>query len=158
MSYKLLAVIFAIILLTLLTIKPELALMAFIIGGLLSYFLNFKEESNHALFLLHGGSKTPTSGKEKLVHFLFLKQNYLNTKVWNEKRKLVLARDNYTCQSCGCKDKSLSVHHLSGYNKIPYESTNCLVALCQDCHTKQHEKLGYPQSYQEYMNWDVKLV
>lgn len=59
---------------------------------------------------------------------------------WQTIRKAILARDAYTCQSCGAqpKDEPLHVHH-----KIPFRSFTStilanepgnLVTLCKNCH------------------------
>ena len=31
---------------------------------------------------------------------------------WQRRRLEILQRDDFTCQICGCKDKTLHVHHL----------------------------------------------
>ena len=35
---------------------------------------------------------------------------------YSEFVKMVLARDNYTCQCCGTNNNDMRVHHLDGYN------------------------------------------
>lgn len=53
---------------------------------------------------------------------------------WQDKRKVILLRDNYQCQLCNCKDTSLHVHHLE-YNGEPWEvSDDKLITYCEDCH------------------------
>lgn len=94
----------------------------------------------------------------KLVEFRLLKTSYLHSPQWDNKRKQVLARDNYTCQSCGIDGVPLSVHHISGYHLIPNEPITCLVSLCKECHTYEHEKHGYPNTYAEYMFWDYPIT
>ena len=57
-------------------------------------------------------------------------------------RKLVLKRDNYTCQKCGCDDKQLHCHHITGVEINPVESAdidNC-ITLCIDCHKEVHKQ------------------
>ena len=57
-------------------------------------------------------------------------------------RKLVLKRDNYTCQKCNAKDKELHCHHYEGIEVNPIESAdidNC-ITLCIDCHHETHSK------------------
>jgi len=50
-------------------------------------------------------------------------------------RKMVLKRDNYTCQMCGDK-KNLQVDHIqrfSDYEELRFSTDNCRT-LCMDCH------------------------
>ena len=60
---------------------------------------------------------------------------------WQKKRLEILERDNWTCRFCGCKDKSLHVHHLFYLPKRePWEyPRGFLIALCEDCHTGLNE-------------------
>lgn len=63
---------------------------------------------------------------------------------WQKKKNSILDRDNYTCQFCGAKDKTLHVHHLYySENKSPWEyEDDSLITLCEDCHEAEHiEKL-----------------
>jgi 5-methylcytosine-specific restriction endonuclease McrA len=58
----------------------------------------------------------------------------------------VLERDNYTCQTCGCKTH-LDVHHKDGksYKKMRKKANNAfdnLITLCRTCHNIQHAKNG----------------
>lgn len=100
----------------------------------------------------------PDSDEVLLFSFRQNKLAYLKTVFWDTKRLTRLKLDNYTCQSCGITEVPLHVHHLKDYDKLGDEDLNSLVSLCSDCHTFQHEQLGYPQTYQDYMNWNVKLV
>jgi len=61
---------------------------------------------------------------------------------WQKKRLEVLQKDNFTCQYCGNKEKTLHVHHLC-YPKSgnPWESDlSALITLCSDCHSVEHLK------------------
>ena len=55
-------------------------------------------------------------------------------------RKLVLKRDNYTCQKCGATDKELHCHHYEGIEVNPVESADIdmCITLCKDCHNEVH--------------------
>lgn len=67
---------------------------------------------------------------------------------WQKKRLEILQHDDFTCQMCGAKDKTLHVHHtiyIPGRNIWEYEK-NQLVTLCEDCHSKEHGE------YQEKLN------
>lgn len=93
----------------------------------------------------------------KLRAFISMKSDYLRQPIWNSKRLAVLRRDDYTCQSCGDSGVVLHVHHTRDYCLIPNEPTSSLVALCATCHTYQHTLYGYPQTYEDYMNWNAPL-
>ena len=66
-----------------------------------------------------------------------------------ELRKLVLERDNWTCQKCGAnKDDDITVtlhcHHIDPVKNNPIESAdmdNC-VTLCKACHKEVHKQKG----------------
>ena len=66
-----------------------------------------------------------------------------------ELRKLVLERDNWTCQKCGAnKDDDITVtlhcHHIDPVKNNPIESAdmdNC-VTLCKACHNEAHSRKG----------------
>ena len=66
-----------------------------------------------------------------------------------ELRKLVLERDNWTCQKCGAnKNEDITVtlhcHHIDSVKNNPIESAdmdNC-VTLCKDCHKEVHKQKG----------------
>lgn len=90
----------------------------------------------------------------KLFIYRQNKRAYLRTVFWTSKRKTILTRDKFTCQSCGITNVSLHVHHLRDYNKLGDESLDALVSLCSNCHIKWHQKYGYPTTYDEYMQWN----
>jgi len=59
-----------------------------------------------------------------------------------ELRKLVLKRDNYTCQICGKKEVELHCHHVDPVVNNPIESAdvdNC-ITLCKKCHIHIHKE------------------
>ena len=66
-----------------------------------------------------------------------------------ELRKLVLERDNWTCQKCGAnKNNDITVtlhcHHIDPVKNNPIESAdmdNC-VTLCKACHKEVHKQKG----------------
>ena len=131
---------------------PWLLLVLVLVFLYLALFGNFSliDDLNHP-------KTTKQLDTSDLTHFMFVKAQYLRSYEWAYKRSLVLERDNYQCKKCG-STRSLQVHHLSGYSQLPKEPITCLVTLCSKCHQKQHDKFGYPQTYEEYMNWSVYLV
>ena len=52
---------------------------------------------------------------------------------WEELKKLVWRRDNYTCQVCG-KRPSYQVHHIIPRRKGGKDELSNLVTLCGLCH------------------------
>lgn len=54
---------------------------------------------------------------------------------WQKKRLEILDRDQFTCQCCTDKTKTLCVHHKS-YAGEPWEIENSeLITYCIDCHS-----------------------
>lgn len=62
---------------------------------------------------------------------------YLESGDWQERRRMVLERDNYVCQACR-KARATHAHHLS-YDHIGAEPLFELVAICRDCHERLTE-------------------
>ena len=96
----------------------------------------------------------PLDDKTNLFIFRSNKKGYLQSDVWQGKRKAVLKRDKYTCQCCGESGIPLHIHHLREYNQLGTESLSSLVSLCQPCHLAWHTKYGFPSTFQDYMNWN----
>lgn len=84
---------------------------------------------------------------------------------YDEWRKEVFERDNYTCQCCGDnRGGNLIGHHKDGYDwcvERRIDVTNG-VTLCENCHKKFHSIYGYggntEQQFEEFMNNDKKEV
>ena len=66
---------------------------------------------------------------------------------YNDWRKEVYKRDNYTCQCCGVvgNGHNLNAHHIYGYTEYKDLGTdiNNGVTLCEDCHKRYHKQYGY---------------
>lgn len=61
---------------------------------------------------------------------------------WQKKRLEIMQRDEFTCQACDSKEKTLNVHHCyykKGADPWDYENES-LVTLCEECH--ESEKVG----------------
>lgn len=71
------------------------------------------------------------------------KRKYFEYEQW---RKNVFMRDNYTCQCCGDKKGgNLVAHHLDSYDwcKEKRIDVNNGITLCEKCHTDFHKVYGY---------------
>jgi 5-methylcytosine-specific restriction endonuclease McrA len=81
----------------------------------------------------------PTYNQKK-----YPKDYKLNTsrEVQPELRKLVLRRDNYTCQKCDATNVELHCHHYEGVEVNPIESADIdqCITLCKECHNEVHKK------------------
>ena len=63
---------------------------------------------------------------------------YISSEVWREKRMQRLRLDGFQCQKCGT-GKNLRVHHIT-YENFGHEPMEDLITLCDNCHSKVHEK------------------
>jgi len=57
---------------------------------------------------------------------------------WQELRRQILHRDNYTCQQCG-NNNYLEVHHLRAKHKGGTDEPVNLITLCETCHILNDE-------------------
>lgn len=59
---------------------------------------------------------------------------------WQKIRLQVFERDEWTCQSCGSKERNLQVHHLKYFSgKDPWEyELHFLITYCDQCHETEH--------------------
>jgi hypothetical protein len=60
---------------------------------------------------------------------------------WQKKRLEIFERDEWTCQICGSKDVTLSVHHfhyVHGFEPWNYKNDS-LITLCFECHNEEYE-------------------
>ena len=54
---------------------------------------------------------------------------------WQKKRLGILDRDDWACQHCGSKDRTLHVHHIKYESHDPWETDDkWLLTLCAECH------------------------
>jgi len=76
---------------------------------------------------------------------------------WQRKRLLVFKRDNWTCQKCGSKEDSLTVHHICYVpGADPWDHPDeLLLTLCEFCHVK--EKTILPSRKFQLITWAVLL-
>jgi len=64
------------------------------------------------------------------------------SKKYQEWRKKVFKRNNYTCQKCGKRNCYLVAHHLRPFSKYPKLRfrVNNGITLCRDCHYEAHSR------------------
>lgn len=67
-------------------------------------------------------------------------QEFLNGDYWQTVRKVILERDNYTCQHCGAT-RNLQVHHLTyEHHGREHLFPEDLLTLCRSCHEQVHSE------------------
>jgi hypothetical protein len=55
---------------------------------------------------------------------------------WQELRRQILERDNYSCQHCNSRDR-LEIHHLKPRRQGGKDAPENLITWCENCHTQQ---------------------
>lgn len=81
---------------------------------------------------------------------------------WDQRRKSVYRRDNFTCQNCGRKggphgNAELHAHHIVPKSKGGSHKQSNLVTICKDCHNAIHTQSVAPSSTMRGSN-DVEEV
>lgn len=64
---------------------------------------------------------------------------YLKSTEWQKARRKALKHAEYRCQLCNQADR-LNVHHRN-YSRLGAEKDADLIVLCENCHSKFHDKL-----------------
>lgn len=64
---------------------------------------------------------------------------YIRSPEWRRKRNSKLHSVGWRCEICGVNNRQskLEVHHII-YDTIPHESWNDLLAVCRECHQREH--------------------
>lgn len=73
--------------------------------------------------------------EQKNNNFNYYNKVYLKSNEWQNKRKIVLNRDNNKCRCCN--DNATEVHHIN-YDTLFKENFNILISVCRSCHKKIH--------------------
>lgn len=60
---------------------------------------------------------------------------------WDEIRRRVYFRDNYTCQRCGATGVRLHCAHIISLSKGGTNDYSNLETVCEDCHIAEHPHL-----------------
>lgn len=71
-------------------------------------------------------------------------KDYLKTDHWYHLRRQILKAAEYRCQLCYRKDLPIHVHHRT-YVRRGRERLSDLIALCERCHAKFHDRLNLPE-------------
>lgn len=80
---------------------------------------------------------------------------------YTEWRKEVYKRDNYTCQICGDNSGgNLNAHHLEGYAKNKKLRTIVLngITLCEFCHKEFHNRYGYNNTKEQFIEFTGEII
>ena len=111
--------------------------------------------------LFMSGENAPNWNPNKTKKDRVVERNYPE---YMEFVRIVLARDNYTCQCCGKHGVDLDVHHLDGYNWCIEKRTDETngITLCKNCHSNFHANYGYgdntKEQFEEWFGRTIKLV
>lgn len=62
-------------------------------------------------------------------------QKYLKTRHWQKTRKQAMRKARGRCKKCG--KAARDIHHKT-YKRVGKEKQSDLMALCRECHQKQH--------------------
>ena len=64
------------------------------------------------------------------------------SKDYQEWRKAVFERDDYTCQKCSKRGGTINAHHIKSFKDFPDLQTELSngVTLCDECHRKVHKE------------------
>lgn len=75
-------------------------------------------------------------------------QKRVQEESWKKLRKLIYARDNWTCQKCFKKcHKDIQCHHIIPFRITKDDRKENLVTLCKGCHLK--EELKFFKTYEK---------
>ena len=80
---------------------------------------------------------------------------------WNEIRKAVYERDNYTCRKCNKKLTKPHAHHLIPWERGGTNDLSNLLTLCGRCHIKeenQYRRVGLTNYVRRYIADNKKLI
>ena len=83
-----------------------------------------------------GGYYIVRCGNYERIHSLYYR--YLHSEDWKWKKAKALKRAEYRCSLCGT-GKNLEVHHIT-YKNLFNEDDDDLLAVCENCHKKIHDK------------------
>jgi 5-methylcytosine-specific restriction endonuclease McrA len=88
-------------------------------------------------------------------------KKYFEDPRWRAKRKIIMERDNWRCQSEGGHAGDLIVHHRNYTTSEPWnELDENLITLCEKHHQAEHDDLGSAASavanVLKHSNWMVK--
>jgi 5-methylcytosine-specific restriction endonuclease McrA len=96
-------------------------------------------------------------------------KRYRDNERFDGLKKVVLERDNYTCQSCGMTneehislfDRELTVHHLDGKGRYSKEKNNHidnLQTLCLRCHGRFDHRINETGKVWRKKVWKPKKI
>lgn len=88
-------------------------------------------------------------------------QKYFDDPRWRAKRKIIMERDDWRCQSEGDHGGDLNVHHRNYTTNEPWnELDDNLITLCEKHHQAEHDSLGLAAGEVadalKHSNWMVK--
>jgi hypothetical protein len=83
---------------------------------------------------------------------------------WQKKKSDIQNRDDFECKKCGCRTKTLHVHHKHYiFGRMPWDYPDqLLVLLCIDCHKEEEDckdviaEFTKTLLYWGYFNTDIR--
>lgn len=76
---------------------------------------------------------------------------------WQRKRLEIFNRDDFACLNCDDTETELAVHHKEYSNDDPWkESSENLMTLCKNCHTRAHHLLTNEKHCQRAIEYALK--
>ena len=78
-------------------------------------------------------------------------KDYYQSPPWDDIRKRILYRDNFSCRLCGANNTTLHCHHIRGTHRFNEQNhPEDLMILCENCHTMIHSYFKVVDSIKEY--------
>jgi hypothetical protein len=104
------------------------------------------------------GEKNPMYGRKGILHPRWKKERKLLRKKhegieYNEWRKAIFRRDNFTCQKCGQYGGNLIAHHIFNFADFPELrlAIDNGITLCKKCHNEFHKRFGKTNNTKEQL-------
>jgi 5-methylcytosine-specific restriction endonuclease McrA len=124
---------------------------------------------NKLTYCVHCTASVYNSGKNHYMYNENLSEEHRQDKrestEYSEFHRLVLKRDNYTCQCCGYRNshkRDMIVHHLYSYDTYKDLRTDVTngITLCKNCHKNFHAKYGSgnntKEQFEEWLPFALK--
>lgn len=127
--------------------------LALLIGiGVISSLLDKKPNSPSSAIKTVKPKQTPTPRKLNEWDGEIHGKGIASGSSWDQIRKTVFTRDNYTCRSCGRKN-NLTVDHIVQLSRGGSNNLENLQTLCRHCHEQKDNKKIFDKSFNHHGNY-----